>query len=115
MLQLQKATEMGREDSPLHAERQAELAVLQKKLGPLSVRAAKPSELLMFAIRTNVCEIHNPTDEGLVLTVSFVGDMEQLGTRMASIGRQTYFTPGSTIIVSNLYWTTPRTAKKTTK
>ena len=115
MLQQQKASEIGREDSPLHSQRQAELAVLLKKLGPRSVRDAKPNELFGFAISTNVCEIHNPTDEGLVLTVSIMGDVEQLGTRMASMGRQAYFPPGSTIVVSNLYWTSPATAKKTNK
>jgi len=112
MLQLQKSSEHGREDSPLRAERRAELAALQKKLGPLAVRHAKPDELIMSPMSTNVCSIYNPTDERLVLTVSVVGDVEQLGTRMASMGRQAYFPPRSTIIVTNLYWTSPSTAKK---
>jgi len=66
-------------------------------------------------VSTNVCSIYNPTDERLVLTVNVVGDVEQHGTRMASIGRQAYFPPGSTIIVTNLYWTSPSTVKKDAK
>jgi hypothetical protein len=114
MLQLQKGVGIAREDSPLHAENQQKLAALQEKLGPLAVRVAKPNELIMSRISTNACTIHNPTTEGLVLTVSIVGDVEQMGTRMASIGREAYFPPGGTIIVTNLYWTTPTTAKRET-
>lgn len=112
MLQLQKSAENAREDSPLHTERQQKLAALQEKLGPLTVRAARPNELIMSRISTNACTIYNPTTEGLVLTVSIVGDLEQLGSRMASIGREAYFPPGSTIVVTNLYWTAPSTAKR---
>jgi hypothetical protein len=114
MLQLQKGLEITREDSPLHAENQDNLAALRQKLGPLAVRMAKANELIMSRISTNACTIHNPTAEGLVLTVSIVGDVEQLGNRMASMGREAYFPPGSTIIVTNLYWTTPSTAKRET-
>lgn len=115
MLQLQQAAEMGRDGSPLRAQNKAELVAMEQKLGSLSVRAAKPGELLLFPIRTNVCGLYNPTHEGLVLTVSIVDDIEQMGTRMASMGRQAYFPPGSTIIVTNLYWTTPGTSKKPMK
>jgi len=111
-LGLQKRVEILRRDSPLRAEKESEMIALEKTLGPLKVRAAKPQELFMSIVSTNVCRIHNPTREGLVLTVSIVGDGEQLGTRMASMGREAYFPPGSTLIVSNLYWTTPETAKK---
>lgn len=114
LLGLEKSSQMGAPDSPLRAQRQADLAALQKKLGPLAVRHAKAEELVMTRLGTNVCSIYNPTAEGLMLTVAIVGDVEQLGTRMASIGRQAYFPPGSTIIVTNLYWTTPGTAKKPT-
>jgi hypothetical protein len=114
MLQLQKSAGTTREHSPLHAETQQKLAALQEKLGPLSVRVATANELIMSRISTNACAIHNPTAEGLVLTVSIVGDVEQLGTRKASIGREAYFPPGSTIIVTNLHWTTPSTAKRET-
>jgi len=114
MLQLQKSVEITPEDSPLHAENQQKLAALQEKLGPLAVRTARPNELVMSSVGTNACTIHNPTAEGLVLTVSIVGDVEQLGTRMASMGREAYFPPGSTIVVTNLYWTTPSTAKRET-
>jgi hypothetical protein len=110
----QKSVEITREDSPLHAETQQKLAALQEKLGPLAVRMAKANELIMSQISTNACIIHNPTAEGLVLTVSIVGDVEQMGTRMASIGREAYFPPASTIIVTNLYWTTPSTARRET-
>jgi hypothetical protein len=79
-------------------------------LGPLAVRHAKPHELVSSpGAATNLCTIFNPTKEGLVLTVSVVGDTEQMGTRRASMGRETYLPPGSTVIVSNLYWTTPAT------
>jgi hypothetical protein len=115
MLQLRKSVENAREDSPLRTERQQQLAALQEKLGPLAVRAARPNELIMSPLGTNACTIHNPTAEGLVLTVSIVGDLEQLGTRMASMGREAYFPPGSTIVVANLYWTTPSTAKRETR
>jgi hypothetical protein len=115
MLQLQKGVGITREDSPLHAESQQKLAALQEKLGPLAVRMAKANELIMSQISTNACIIHNPTAEGLVLTVSIVGDVEQMGTRMASIGREAYFPPASTIIVTNLYWTTPSTTKRETR
>jgi hypothetical protein len=30
------------------------------------------------------------------------------------MGRETYFPPASTIVVTNLYWTTPSTAKRET-
>jgi len=115
MLQLQKSVEITRQDSLLHAENQQKLAVLQEKLGPLAVRGAKPNELIMSRISTNACTIHNPTAEGLVLTVSIVGDVEQLGSRKASTGREAYFPPRSTIVVTNLYWTTPSTAKRETR
>jgi hypothetical protein len=114
MLQLQKSIEITREDSPLHAENQQKLAALQEKLGPMAVRKAKANELIMSHIGTNTCTIYNPTSEGLVLTITIVGDVEQMGTRMASIGREAYLPPGSTIIVTNLYWTTPSTAKRET-
>jgi hypothetical protein len=68
----------------------------------------------MSPLGTNAYTIHNPTAEGLVLTVSIVGDVEQLGSRMASMGREAYFPPGSKIVVTNLYWTTPSTAKRET-
>ena len=115
MLQLRQAAEMGREGSPLRAQNKAELVAMEQKLGSLSVRAAKPGELQLFPISTNVCGLYNPTHEGLVLTVSILGDVEQMGTRMASMGRQAYFPPGSTIIVTNLYWTTPGTTKQRAK
>jgi hypothetical protein len=115
MLRLQKSVEITRQDSPLHAENQQKLAALQEKLGPLAVRGAKPNELIMSRISTNACTIHNPTAEGLVLTVSIVGDVEQLGSRMASMGREAYFPPGSTIVITNLYWTTPSIAKRETR
>ena len=115
MLQLQKSVEITREDSPLHAENRQKLAALQVKLGPIAVRGAKPNELTMSQISTNACTIHNPTAEGLVLTVSIVGDVEQLGSRMASMGRDAYFPPRSTIVITNLYWTTPSTAKRETR
>jgi hypothetical protein len=114
MLQLQKSVEITREDSPLRIERHQKLAALHEKLGPLAVRVAKPNELIMSPLGTNAFTIRNPTAEGLVLTVSIVGDVEQMGTRMASIGREAYFPPASTIIVTNLYWTTPSTAKRET-
>jgi len=41
--------------------------------------------------------------------VSVVGDVEQLGSKRASVARETYLPPGSTVIVSNLYWTSPAT------
>src|SRR5262245_386998 len=59
LLQLQKSVETSREDSPLHAESLADIAVLQKKLGPLAVRQAKPGEIVMSAVTTNVCILHN--------------------------------------------------------
>src|SRR5215831_2429165 len=79
ILGLQKSSEICGEDSPLRAQHRAELAALQKKLGPLSVRFARPQELIMSRLSTNVCSIHNPTDERLVLTVAIVGDVERLG------------------------------------
>jgi hypothetical protein len=112
LLGLRKNVEILRPDSPLRAEKESEMGALEKKLGPLTVRSAKPNELIMSVMRTNVCRIHNPTKEGLVLTISIVGDVQQIGTRKASMGREAYFPPGSTLIVSNLYWTTPATAKK---
>lgn len=112
MLGLEKSSQLAAENSPVRAERRGELAAWQKKLGPLAVRYAKPNELIMSLVGTNVCSIHNPTAEGVVLTVAIVGDVEQHGTRMASIGRQAYFPPGATIIVTNLYWTSPATAKR---
>ena len=111
MLGLEKSSQMGAPDSPLRARRQADLASLQKKLGPLAVRYAKPQELVMSRLSTNVCSIYNPTAEGLMLTVAIVGDVEQLGRTMASIGRQAYFPPSNTIIVTNLSWTSPATKK----
>lgn len=115
MLQLQKSAEITRENSPLRMQDQTKLAALREKLGPLAVRVARPNELMTSPLGTNACTIHNPTAEGLVLTVSVVGDVQQLGTRMASIGRETYFPPGSTIVVTNLYWTTPATVKRETR
>lgn len=114
MLQLQKSVEITRQDSPLHTQDRAKLTDLQKKLGPVAVRTARPNELTISRINTNVFSIHNPTSDGLVLTVSIVGDVEQLGTQIASMGREAYFPPGSTIVITNLYWTTPSTAKRET-
>lgn len=87
LLQLQASTESLRADSPLRASQQAEIASLKKELGPLTARRAKAEELIRTAsVTSNLCTILNPTKEGLVLTVSVVGDTEQLGSRRASDG-----------------------------
>jgi len=113
LLQLESSRDQGREGSPLRIARQAEFEALQKELGPLAVRHAKANELILSpGAATNLSRIFNPTKEGLVLTVSVMGDTEQMGTRRASMGRETYLPPGSTVIVSNLYWTTPGTKRE---
>lgn len=106
LLQLQSGMDSVHEDSPVRETRRAEVTALEKKLGTSAVRHAKPYELIASAAESNLCNIFNPTKEGLVLTVSVVGDTEQLGSRRASMGRETYLPPGSTVIVSNLCWTT---------
>jgi hypothetical protein len=75
LLQLQSGIELATVDSPLRAERQAELTALQAKLGTQAVRHAKPFELMSSAgVTSNLTAIFNPTKEGLVITVSVVGD-----------------------------------------
>ncbi|HZR15980.1 MAG TPA: hypothetical protein VFE51_01520 [Verrucomicrobiae bacterium] len=96
-----------REDSPVREATTAKLTALKKRLGPLAVRYAKPYELIASTAASNLCKIFNPTKESLVFTVSIVGDTEQFGSRRASMGRETYLPPGCTVVVTNLYWTTP--------
>jgi len=89
-----------------------EIEKLAAKLGHLAVRPAQPLELIQSRIgETNVAEIQNLTDTNLAFTVSIKGDEEWLGSRKASMGRDTFLPPKSTIYITNLYWTTPGMAK----
>jgi hypothetical protein len=110
LLQLEKSIGSLPEGSPLKVKEQEEAAKLRMELGERSVRAAKPYELRLSRTEaTNVCRIHNPTMEGLVISISVVGDTQRMGTRQASMARETYIPAGNSVIVSNLYWTSPAT------
>ena len=57
---------------------------------------------------TNVVKIFNPSRDNVAFTVSIKGDEEWIGSRKASMGRTTYLPANSSLMVTNLYWTTPR-------
>jgi hypothetical protein len=89
-----------------------EIAKLATRLGSLAVRPAKPFELIQSRVgESNVAAIQNVSDTNLAFTVSIKGDEEWLGSRKASIGRDTFLPPKSTLYVTNLYWTTPGMTK----
>jgi hypothetical protein len=93
---------------PTVDEVKSEIEKLAAKLGPLAVRPAKPFELIQSRVgESNVATIQNPTDTNLAFTVSIKGDEEWLGSRKASLGRDTFLPPKSVLYVTNLYWTTP--------
>jgi hypothetical protein len=95
-----------------HDEIKGEIEKLATKLGPLAVRPAKAFELIQTRVgESNVAAIQNLTDTNLSFTVSIKGDEESLGSRKASIGRDTFLPPKSTLYVTNLYWTTPGMTK----
>jgi hypothetical protein len=89
-------------------ETKEEVERLATKLGPLAVRPARPGELFIFRVgQTGETTILNPSNTNLAFTVSVKGDTESFGSRKASMGRQTYLPPNSTLTVTNLYWTSP--------
>jgi hypothetical protein len=97
---------------PILNEVKSEIEKLVTKLGHLAVRPAKPFELIQSRVgESNVAAIQNPSDANLAFTVSVKGDEEWLGSRKASMGRDTFLPPKSTLYVTNLYWTTPGMTK----
>jgi len=86
---------------------------LATKLGADAVRPSKPGEITVSRLGdTDIFAVHNPSKDSVAITIAVKGDEQQIGTRMGSIGRLTYLPPSGTLIVPNLYWTTPRTAQK---
>jgi len=97
---------------PTRDEVKREIEKLATKLGPLAVRPAQPFELILTRVgETNVAAVQNLTDTNLAFTVSIKGDEEWLGSRKASLGRDTFLPPKSALYVTNLYWTTPGMTK----
>jgi len=97
---------------PTRDEVKAEIQKLAAKLGPLAVRPAQPFELILSRVgETNLAAVQNLTDTNLAFTVSIKGDEEWLGSRKASLGRNTFLPPKSALYVTNLYWTTPGMTK----
>ena len=93
-------------------EPKEEVERLAAKLGPLAVRPARPDELLISRVgQSGEAKIRNSSDTNLAFTVSVKGDEQWVGSRKASMGRQTYLPPKGTLTVTNLYWTTPRMAE----
>jgi hypothetical protein len=108
MLRLESSILNQRVDYPLRAEEEARLKELRQRLGRKAVRRARPFELILSPTAdTNCCTILNPGSENVAFTVSIRGDEEQMGTRKASMGRLIYLPPGGTLVITNLYWTTP--------
>jgi hypothetical protein len=82
---------------------------LARQLGRDAVRPAWPGELVVSPVDQNKnSAIYNPSSTNVSFTVAIRGDEEWMGSRKGSIGRETYLPPKGTLIVSNLYWTTPR-------
>jgi len=94
------------------AKRQAlkeEIERLATKLGSITVRPARPGELIVSHVgQTGQASIYNPSEANLAFTVAIKGDEEWMGSRKGSIGRETYLPPKSALSVTNLYWTTSR-------
>jgi hypothetical protein len=87
---------------------QADAKRISGKLGPATVRRAKPGELIVTGEKTGLASIFNPSADNVAFTVSVRGDEERMGTRMASMGRLTYLPPKGVLHVPKLYWMTPR-------
>ena len=89
-----------------------EIERLATKLGPLAVRPARAGELILSQNAENgEATIYNPSSTNLAFTVSVKGDEEWLGSRKASMGRDTYLPPKSTLTVTNFYWSSPGMSK----
>ena len=98
---------------PELARHQPDIANARTKLGRDAVRPARPDELIMF--RENQADhftIFNPSDDNVAFTVSIKGDEDWMGSLKGSIGRETYLPPKGALNVTNLYWTTPRMARR---
>lgn len=82
---------------------------LKAELGTNTVRHARAEELIVKPTGRPVeVSIYNPSKENVAFTVSVRGDEEWMGSRKASMGRLTFLPPHGTLLVTNLYWTTPR-------
>lgn len=82
---------------------------LKQELGTNAVRHARASELIVKpTCRPVEVGIYNPSKDNVAFTVSVRGDEEWVGSRKASMGRLTFLPPHGTLLVTNLYWTTPR-------
>jgi hypothetical protein len=100
----------GARDDDDRAALAENLQQLITRLGKAAVRPAKPHELTVTRLdETAIFAVHNPSRENVAITISVRGDEQRLGTRMGSMGRLTYLEPSGTLIVPNLYWTTPAT------
>jgi hypothetical protein len=88
---------------------EAKIDQLKQELGTNTVRHARANELVVKPTgRTNEVSVFNPSKENVAFTISVRGDEEWMGSRMASLGRKTFLPPHGTLLVTNLYWTTPR-------
>jgi hypothetical protein len=89
-----------------------ELERLAAKLGPLALRRARAGELILSQNAENgMATIYNPSGTNLAFTVSVKGDEEWMGSRKASMGRDTYLPPKCTLTVTNFYWSSPGMSK----
>src|SRR5579883_798226 len=103
-------------DEAKRREVEGQLAEARAKLGTNAVRPSHNDELIISKTgQTNVFRIYNPTQQNLSFTVSIKGEEERMGTRMASVGRTTYLPPHGSLLVKNIYWTTPRMAEDKAK
>jgi hypothetical protein len=100
-------------DATRRSELEEQVTVLKARLGEAAVRPARANELILSqeaSGRSSV--VYNPSADNVAFTVSIKGDEEWLGSRKGSIGRQTYLPPKTSLIVRDLYWTTPSMARK---
>jgi hypothetical protein len=100
-------TKLESADAEKQAELKEKISRLAAQLGTNMVRRARSGELVATKTATNVASIHNPSHDNVAFTVSIRGDEEWNGSRKASIGRDTYLPANGTLIVTNIYWTTP--------
>ncbi|MDB6022523.1 MAG: hypothetical protein JWQ04_2380 [Pedosphaera sp.] len=109
LLHLYTQFEIASSDAAKGRALEEEINRLKVQLGTNAVRRARAGELVVTPTgQTNQFSIYNPSAENVSFTVSIKGDEQRMGTRMASMGRDTYLPAHGTLLVTNLYWTTPR-------
>ena len=109
LLHLYSQLDDDRLDATKKAHLEEEIQRVAGQLGSQAVRRARPGELTASTGgHAGLSAVYNPSETNLAFTVSVKGDEEWIGSRKASMGRETYLPPKCSLIVSNLYWTTPR-------